>query len=275
LKYEVLPSEDAVGQAQWDEIRQAVEAKAGRDLVIVLLGGRGAQALHRLMGEKAKTNEADDLFRHLNVFTQDALAPMRMDNRLSFVSDFRRILGDDFFKKIKSFIPLRTDSDNLESEVRAYLNKLESLGGIDLFFIGLGPESGAASHLAYIRPGSRATASDLAGVIPISGTILEHHIRKFKAGGSLVSAKDEAECRQATHILTLGPAAILGARRIVQSIVDASTAPGKRESFRRLRQTEISNDARERAAQLDENPGLWLRLHNNVRSLILQDVIED
>jgi hypothetical protein len=57
--------------------------------------------------------------------------------------------------------------------------------------------------------------------------------------------------------------------------VDASTAPGKRESFRRLRQTEISNDARERAAQLDENPGLWLRLRNNVRSLILQDVIED
>ena len=42
-------------------------------------------------------------------------------------------------------------------------------------------------------------------MIPISPSILEHHISKFKVGGSTVSAADEAECRKATHILTLGP----------------------------------------------------------------------
>jgi hypothetical protein len=38
-------------------------------------------------------------------------------------------------------------------------------------------------------------------------------------------------------------------------------------------ETDISNDPKERAAQLDENSGLWLRLHGNVRSLILADVL--
>jgi len=40
------------------------------------------------------------------------------------------------------------------------------------------------------------------------------------------------------------------------------TAPGKRESYRRVLETDISNDPNERAAQLDENPGMWLRLHS-------------
>ena len=45
---------------------------------------------------------------------------------------------------------MRTDTDDMEAELERYLEKLESLGGIDIFFLGLGPEAGAASHLAYI-----------------------------------------------------------------------------------------------------------------------------
>jgi 6-phosphogluconolactonase/glucosamine-6-phosphate isomerase/deaminase len=272
LNYEVVESEEAVGRAQFEEIQRAAADKDG-DLVIILLGGRGAQALYRLVGELAKTDEIDQLLRRLHVFTQDALAPMRMNNGLSFVRDFERLLGSSFFEKVKSFTPMQTDTDDLEAALERYVDKLESLGGIDIFFLGLGPEAGAVSHLAYIRPGSGATAEDLVGVIPISSSILEHHIKKFKIGGSTITAADEEECRSATHILTLGPAAILKARRIVQSIVDASTAPGKRESYRRVLETDISSDPAEMAAQLDENPGLWLRLHDNVRSLILADVL--
>ena len=272
LRYEVLASEEAVGRAQFEEIKQAAENKEG-DLVIILLGGRGAQALYRLLGELAQTDIIDHLLGRLHLFTQDALAPMRMDNGLSFVHDFERLLGNSFFKKIKSFTPIQTDSTDREEELERYLETLESVGGVDIFFLGLGPEAGAASHLAYIKPGSGATAEDLAGVIPISSRILEHHIKKFKVGGSTVTEADEKECRSATHILTLGPAAILKAKRIVQSIVDASTAPGKRESYQRVLETDISNDPVQRAAQLDENPGLWLRLHGNVRSLILADVL--
>jgi 6-phosphogluconolactonase/glucosamine-6-phosphate isomerase/deaminase len=272
LNYEVLPSEEAVGRAMFDEIERAAAAKDG-SLVIVIVGGRGGQALHRLLGAMAKTADHDALLSRLEVFTQDALAPLRMDNGLSFVRDFERLLGEDFFRKVKSFTSMRTDAKDLESELAAYAERLESLGGIDLFFLGLGPEAGGASHLAYIKPGSGATYNDVAGLIPISESILEHHINKFKAGGTVVTKTDEAECRAAKHIMTLGPAAILAARRIVQSIVDADTAPAKVESYRRLLTTKIAGDADTRAQQLDQNPGLWLRLHPNVRSLILPNVL--
>lgn len=273
LQYEVLPTEDAVGRAMLDEIQSAADARDG-SLVMILLGGRGAQALHRQLGQIAKNSENDALLRRLHVFTQDALAPLRMDNGLSFVRDFERLLGAEFFRKVKSFTCIKTDAADLEAELAAYIQKLEALGGIDIFFLGLGPEAGGASHLAYIKPGSGATYNDVAGMIPISESIREHHIKKFKAGGTQVTESDEAECRAATSILTLGPAAILGARRIVQSIVDASTAPGKRESYRKLLDTSLSDDGATRQAQLDQNPGLWLRLHPNVRSLILADVLD-
>jgi 6-phosphogluconolactonase/glucosamine-6-phosphate isomerase/deaminase len=271
---DVLPTEDAVGRAMLQEIERAAREQPG-DLVVTLLGGRGAQALHRIWGEIAQTTEGDQLLSRLHVFTQDALAPMRMDNGFSFVRDFERLLGPDFFRKVKSFSSMRTDSEDLEARLGLYVNKLEAMGGIDLLFLGLGPEAGGASHLAYIKPGSGATATDVAGMIPISSSILEHHIAKFIVGGSAVTDADLTECRAATHILTLGPAAILSARRVVQSIVDAGTAPGKRESYRRLRETEISSNAAERVTQLDENPGLWLRLNPNVRSLVLPDVLSD
>jgi len=285
LTYEVMESEEAVGRAMLTEIEAAAQSKQG-DLTIILLGGRGAQAMHRLIGEQAKTNELDHLLSRLHVFTQDALAPMRMENSFSFVRDFERLLGLDFFRKVKSFTSMRTDTEDLEGELTRYLEQLESRGEIDLLFLGLGPEQNAASHLAYIKPNSGSVATDLAGVIPISPDILNHHIAKFKAGAgyarfqraeeshrTIFSETDESECRNATHILTLGPAPILRAKRIVQSIVDADTAPAKRASFRRLIETEISTDPETRQQQLDENPGLWIRLNSNVRSLILPNVL--
>ena len=272
IESEIIETEDAVGRAMLDELKTAAREKRG-DLTIVLLGGRGAQALHRLLGQLAKTSEIDRLLNRLNVFTQDALAPMRSDNSFSFVRDFERLLGEEFFSKVKSFTAMRTDAKDMEAALIQYLEEFESRREIDLIFLGLGPEAGAASHLAYIRPGSGAGATDLAGVIPVSSSILEHHITKFKAGGSAFTEADEAECRQASHILTLGPAAILRARRIVQSIVDADTAPAKRASYRRLIETKIASDHETRQRQVDENPGLWIRLHPNVRSLILPNVL--
>ena len=270
--YEVLEDELAVGRAMFRELVDYSNGKSG-DIVVILLGGRGAQAMYKIIAELAKTSEIDELLSRLHVFTQDALAPMRMGNSLSFVRDFERLLGESFFRKIKSFTPMKTDSSDPEAEMINYLEELESLGGIDIFFLGLGPEAEAASHICYIKPGSGARYSDAAGIIPISPSILEHHITKFKVGGSEVSEADEIECRNATHILTLGPAAILGAKKIVQSIVDASTAPAKRESFARFTGTELSTDRTERERQLDENPGLWIRLHPNVRSFVLPDLL--
>jgi len=272
FNYEVLPTEEAVGQAMFDELIAYSKTKT-EYIVILLLGGRGAQAMYKIISGLAETNEIDELLGRLHVFTQDALAPLAMNNGLSFVRDFERLLGDKFFAKIKSFTPMNTASGDVEGELVKYLEKLESLGGIDIFFLGFGPEAEAASHLCYIKPNSGARFNDIAGIIPISSSILEHHINKFKVGGSNISAEDETECRSAASILTLGPAAILGARKVVQSIVDASTAPGKVPSFKRFLETELSSDEAELAKQCDENPGLWLRLHENVKSFILPDLL--
>jgi len=270
--YNVLETEDAVGRAMLDELLTYAAGKTD-DITMILLGGRGAQAMYRLIRGLAEGSEIDGLLGRLHVFTQDALAPMRASNGLSFVRDFERLLGPAFFAKIKSFTPMLTETDDIEGELERYLGKLDSLGGIDVFFLGLGPEAEAASHLCYIKPGCGATFSDLAGIVPISETILEHHIAKFKIGGSSVPDADEAECRRARFILTLGPAAILGAKVIVQSIVDASTAPGKIPSFKRLLETELSDDPATLARQVDENPGLLVRLHPDVRSYVLPDLL--
>src|SRR5688500_11631349 len=100
--------------------------------------------MYKQVAEIARTDEADELLGRLHVFTQDALAPLRMDNGLSFVRDFERLLGPDFFRKVKSFTSMRTDAEDLEAELAGYVDRLESLGGIDIFFLGLGPETGGA-----------------------------------------------------------------------------------------------------------------------------------
>lgn len=267
----VLGTEAEVGQAMLQELYQTAQAKEG-DINIALLGGRGAQELHRLLGSLAQTSELDELLGRLNVFTQDALAPLGMANSFSFVRDFERILGDAFFKKIKSFTPMQTDTQDIESALIAYLNKLEELGGLDIFFIGHGPEENEASHLAYIKPFSGAKPQHIAGIIPISSSILEHHISKFKAGGSLVNESDEMECRAAQYILTLGPAAILQAKKIVQSVVDADSAPAKVKTYANVLNTKLSSNKEEALEQLNTNPGLWIRLHQNTKSFVLPNL---
>lgn len=268
---QVFQSEEEVGQAMLNELFETAKNKEG-DINIALLGGRGAQHLHRLLGQLATTDTQDALLARLNVFTQDALAPMGMNNGFSFVRDFERILGEAFFKKIKSFTPMNTATTNLEAALIDYLEKLESLGGLDIFFIGHGPEENKASHLAYIKPFSGAQSHHLAGIIPISSTILEHHISKFKAGGSHVSASDEAECRSAQYILTLGPAAILQAKKIVQSVVDADSAPAKIDTYSNVLHSKVSAEKEIAITELDSNPGLWVRLHHNVKSFVLPNL---
>ncbi len=271
IKPTVLASEAEVGKAMLNELFSTAEAKEG-DINIALLGGRGAQEMHRLLGQMALTSEHDALLSRLNVFTQDALAPMAMANGLSFVRDFERILGEAFFRKIKSFTPMQTDTDDIEAALMAYLTKLESLGGLDIFFIGHGPEENEASHLAYIKPFSGAQYHNVAGIIPISSSILKHHISKFKAGGSNISEADEQECRAAKYILTLGPAAILQAKKVVQSVVDADSAPAKVQTYAKVLNTNISTNTEVAKAQFNSNPGLWIRLHPNTQSFILPNL---
>ncbi len=234
----VLETEDAVGRAMFDEL-VAYAGETPGDITIILLGGRGAQAMYRLINTLAETDEIDGLLGRLHVFTQDALAPMRMANGLSFVRDFERLLGEDFFAKMKSFTPMLTDYQGCDGRSGKCIHRLSgkteghSAASIS-FFSGSARRPKRRRIFVISSPAAARRFQTLPESFRSSPSILEHHITKFKVGGSDVSEADEAECRNATYILTLGPAAILGAKRIVQSIVDASTAPAKRESFKRM-----------------------------------------
>jgi hypothetical protein len=125
--------------------------------------------------------ERVERFRELNR-TAAVQVDSRVENSFSFVRDFERLLGPEFFSRVKSFTRMQTDVAHLEAELIAYADK-------------------------------------------------------------------------------------------VQSIVDADTAPAKRATDRRVMETRIADDSEARVRQLDENPGLWIRLHPNVRSLILPNVL--
>lgn len=273
MEPQIFPTEEAVGVAMLRALHETVATKEG-PVHVGLLGGRGAQALHRLLGRIAESGDPDELLPRLHVWMQDALAPLPADNPFSFFRDFERLLGPAFFERVAGVHRFDTQADDLEAEVFRYARELVAAGGLDLLFLGHGPEADQASHVAYIRPHSGADRDDWAGVVPLSGGLLGHHISKFKAGGTVASPEEEALCRNASHILTIGPAAILNARRLVQSVVDASTAPAKRATYVRVLETPLAGDERLRARQLDENPGLWVRLHPRVCSFVLPDLLE-
>jgi hypothetical protein len=73
-----------------------------------------------LLGEKARAGDPDGLIARLCVFTQDVLAPLPMENSFSFVRDFERLLGPEFFSRVKSFTPMQTDVAHLDAELIAY-----------------------------------------------------------------------------------------------------------------------------------------------------------
>ena len=61
LHPEVVESEEAVGRVMLEELEALAQSKLG-DLVIILLGGRGAQAFHRLLGESRSTHRMTSSF---------------------------------------------------------------------------------------------------------------------------------------------------------------------------------------------------------------------
>lgn len=270
----VMPDEDAVSIAQLAELRTAAAAKPeGETVSLALLGGRGAQGLYKLLRRLAV--EGDPLIKRLDVYTQDAFVPMRKDSSLTFVRYYESQLGPEFFSSIRRFTTIDSEAADLEEETKRHIAQLPA-DGFDIMLMGHGPEPSDCSHVAYIRAGSAASIADAAGLCPVSDVVLEHHVSKFKACGASISAEDEAECRKRSNMIwTIGPETILKSKRIVQSVVDASTATAKKRTYQKVLETKLAvDDLAALQQQLQENPGLYARCHPNVASLILPDVLD-
>ena len=61
--------------------------------------------------------------------------------------------------------------------------------------------------------------------------------------------------------------------RPLELIIPEQLRARHNEGYRRVMETGMSPDPETLERQLDENPGLWVRLHPNVRSLVLPDVL--
>ena len=62
------------------------------------------------------------------------------------------------------------------------------------------------------------------------------------------------------------------AKKIVQSVVDADSAPAKIKTYANVLNTSLSSDKDEVLLQLNTNPGLWIRLHSNAKSFVLPNL---
>ena len=101
------------------------------------------------------------------------------------------------------------DTDDSPELLPNIVERLDALGGIDLSFSGLDLRSTRRRTSAILnRDAARRSGFCRHRADQPEHTRASHF--KFKAGGSEISSDDEKECRTATHILTLGPAAILG-----------------------------------------------------------------
>ena len=98
------------------------------------------------------------------------------------------------------------------------------------------------------------------------------YLKELKVHHKNFNEDDEKECRSAKYILSLGPAAILQAKKVVQSVVDADSAPAKVQTYANVINTQLSSDADQLLQQLNANPGLWIRLHPNTKSFVLPNL---
>lgn len=271
FKLKVFKTEEELAQEQYRTLTNLVR-RSSRIVNMMMLGGRDAQAFQYLLGEKARKGDPDRIIRKLNVFTQVALAPLNADNSLSFVRDFERILGQDFLEQVDGFSSFDTEAENLVEAVRNHIRAIQNAGGIDIFFLGYGSEADYNSHVSYIRPGSAAGFRDLVGLVPISQRILEHHISRFKTDGTTVSQEDEQRLRKVKYMITLGPAAILSAKMVIQSIIDADPTSEKAHAFRKVHLTRFPEDEEKVAEMVGENPELIARIHPNLKCFALQNL---
>jgi hypothetical protein len=59
---------------------------------------------------------------------------------------------------------------------------------------------------------------------------------------------------------------------VVQSVVDADSAPAKIQTYANVLTTKLSTDKDQALQQLNANPGLWIRLHPNTKSFVLPNL---
>ncbi len=146
---------DNVGKWVADYVINKINAaKPTKDNPFVLGLPTGSTPLKTYKELINRYNAGDVSFQNVVTFNMDEYVGIAEDHPESYHYFMKTNLFDHIDIPVENCHILNGNAPNLEAECRAFEEKIEALGGIDLFLGGIGPDG----HIAFNEPGSSLTS---------------------------------------------------------------------------------------------------------------------
>ncbi|CAO0793495.1 unnamed protein product [Mucor circinelloides] len=185
-----------------ERIRQ-FQPTAERPFVLGLPSGSSPISFFQRLAEFCKTGEVS--FQHVVTFNMDEYVGIPKTHKESYYTYMNTSLFRHLDIKPENINLLDGNARDLEAECRRYEAKIASLGGIELFVCGIGPDG----HFAFNEPGSSLTSRTRVKTLAYE-TIVANS-RFF--GGDITKVPKVA--------LTVGVATVMDAREVCVIITGA------------------------------------------------------
>lgn len=159
--------------------------------------------------ELVAMNKAKEIsFQHVITFNMDEYVGIPVDHPESYRSFMYRHLFEHIDIQAKNINMLDGNAPDLEAECKYYENKINSVGGVDLFMGGVGHDG----HIAFNEPGSSLS----------SRTRIKTLTEKTRKVNSRFFDNDILQVPK--HALTIGVGTLLDAKEVMILITGADKA---------------------------------------------------
>ncbi len=164
--------------------------------------------------ELIKRHKKGDIsFKNVITFNMDEYVKLPEDHPESYHAFMHKHLFDHIDIPAENINILNGNADNLEEECQRYEDKIKSLGGIELFLGGIGPDG----HIAFNEPGSSLTSKTR--VKTLSYDTIVANARFF----------DNDLSKVPTTALTVGVGTVMAAREVILIITGYNKSRALRE----------------------------------------------
>ena len=193
MQVEIFENADAITEKALKIFLEALQIK--KNLVVGLPTGRTPLQLYKKLIEQYKQKNIS--FKEVSTFNLDEYVGLNSDDKWSF----QYYMNENFFRHIdlspqNCFFPLLAGHPKVAA--REFEEEIEKRGGLDLTFVGIGPNG----HIGYNEPGSNKNTRTR--IVLLSNETVEYNRRSFKKSKF-----------QPIEAATMGIATILESRCIV------------------------------------------------------------
>lgn len=156
IPVKIFKNSDAAAAFVADEIASLIKSRQKEGKYCVLGLATGSTPI-RLYDELVKRHQAGLSFRNVYTFNLDEYYPIHKDSLQSYVRFMNEHLFDhlDIPKKNIHIPDGQLAKDEIEEFCKAYEDKIEALGGIDIQILGIG----RTGHIGFNEPGSSEKSS--------------------------------------------------------------------------------------------------------------------